>query len=109
MSETPSSYDEAAESGVYFVSGKPKPEGITAFDFPVVANRTSAASVTVWGRAPGPGGVVVQTRRHGAWVAVRRLLLGAHATFQTTVSQPGAGVFRAVLGGETSLAWTVSK
>ena len=74
-----------------------------------VADRTSLATVTVWGRAPGRGWVVVQTRRRGGWVAVRRLLLAAHATFQTAVSQRGAGVFRAVLGRETSLAWTVSK
>ncbi len=103
------SYDEASESGVYYADGTPKPEGITAFAFPLVGNRTGPRSVAVWGRAPGAGRVLVQRRRAGTWVTVRSLNASDHATFQTSVPLAGAGVLRAVQGSQTSLSWTVAK
>jgi hypothetical protein len=103
------SHDEVSESGVYFVNGSPKPEGVTAFDFPFVGHRLNSSAVSVWGRAPAAGAVVVQRRQGGAWIAERRITVAAHATFQATLSMRGSGVMRAVLGTQTSLVWTVSK
>jgi hypothetical protein len=103
------SHEEASESGVYFVSGSPKPEGITAYSFPLVGNRVNSSKVSVWGRVPAAGTVVVQRRQAGTWVAQRQVTVGAHATFQATIAMRGSGVVRAVLGTLASLTWTVAK
>lgn len=102
-------YGLSAQSGIYYLNGRPKPAAL-AFRFPVVGNRGRSGRVTVWVRAPASGRVVVQARAgaraRGSWRAVATR--GVHAGEVFEVSAPvGTGEVRASLGGLVSLVWRV--
>lgn len=96
-------YADSAESGVYFISGKPKP-ALHAFQFPLVVSR-AGGSVVAWGRAPAAGKVVIERRTGSAWSKVATLRVARHSTFLTHVTQKGGTDFRAVIGGVSSRVW----
>jgi hypothetical protein len=98
------SYAATSQSGVYFRDGRPKP-ALRAFRFPLVAQRTGASSVRVWGRAPVGGTVEIERRTRSGWQPVRRLHVGIHSTFITQIRTRGALIVRGRIGDETSLAW----
>ena len=77
--EPPNSYRDA---GLYYYDGSAKP-AVAAYRFPFVAVHSSQG-VTLWGRAPRPGEVLIQRLVHGRW---RHVL-----TLQTT----SGGIFYAV-------------
>ena len=98
------SYGATAQSGVYYLDGRPKP-ALTAFRFPLVAWRRGKASLEVWGRAPTAGHVVVQERAGGTWRPVKTLSVRARATFVFEIAAAHPVDLRALIGGQTSLVW----
>jgi len=96
-------YQEASESGVFFIDGRPKP-ALTAFRFPVVVWRAAGGSMRVWGRAPVSGRLEIQERRRRAWKTVRVLTVGGGSTFTTAIA-PFSGAVRGVVAGQASLTW----
>ena len=98
------SFTATNQSGVYLRDGRAKPAR-RAFAFPFVAERAGRGSVRVWGRAPSAGTVVVERRTATGWRAVRRLRVGAHATFQARLKPGASRRLRARIGAQTSLVW----
>jgi hypothetical protein len=97
----------AAESGLYYADGRPKPAAI-AFRFPFVTDRLDPGRVRAWGRAPVGGRVVVERQTGGRWRALATLTAAAHGVFLTTIALSGRALLRARVGGQTSLTWTQS-
>jgi len=97
-------YGATAQSGVYFLSGRPKP-ALTAFRFPLVAWRIGRAGLDVWGRAPVSGRLLVEQLAGSRWKTIRTLRERRHATFLIQVPGPGPVDLRAQIAGQTSLVW----
>jgi hypothetical protein len=100
------SYGATNQSGVYFVSGKPKPAA-QAFEFPLVAWRATSSAIEIWGRAPAAGQLVLERQSGSAWRTVRVLNEKARATFLTQIAARGALHLRARIGDQTSLVWNL--
>jgi hypothetical protein len=99
-------YEYTNQSGVYFLDGRPKPS-LTAFRFPLVAERRDRDHVFVWGIAPNRGRVSVQARLGGAWRTLARFQAPARPhPFTATVELRRPTQLRAVLGRQQSLPWT---
>jgi hypothetical protein len=98
------SYGATAQSGVYYLDGRPKP-ALTAFQFPLVAWRAGRSGLDVWGRAPASGRVAVQQFANSAWKTLRTLRERAHATFLIKIQGSGPVSLRARVAGQTSLVW----
>ncbi len=96
------------QSGVYYLNGQPKP-GLTAFRFPFVVEPAGRGHAVVWGLAPATGTVVVQVRRGAGWRTVARFRKANHAIFTRKISASAGQLFRARLGGQTSLAWRLRR
>lgn len=95
------------QSGLYFLSGKPKPT-LTAFRFPFVALH-QGRRLRLWGRTPlsAPGRVVVQ--RHGSgWKTVAVLYANRYGIFNATRAF-AAGVYRARFGTSKSLEFSTTE
>jgi len=101
------SYLMTSQSGVYYLDGRPKPT-LRAFRFPFVAARAGRAGVELWGRAPAAGRLVLERRDGARWSAVHALVVGARETFLVRLRAPGAVVWRARVGRQTSIAWRLS-
>lgn len=101
----PSVTGPGPKGGLYFLDGVPKPAA-TAYRFPFVTERLTAADVLAWGRSPRAGVLRVQQLRAGTWTTLRTLHVATHAVFQTPVALRGAGVLRAQVDGQTSLTWS---
>lgn len=86
-------------SGVYFLDGTPKPS-FTAYRFPFVVMGS-----TVWGIAPAAGTLAVQRESGGSWHTLFNVRASAGATFTHRISSRLHGSFRAVVDGQSSLAW----
>jgi Cellulase (glycosyl hydrolase family 5) len=95
------------DSGIYYQNGRAKPAA-TAYRFPFVTQRLSSSRVLAWGRAPSGGHLLIQRESGSTWRTVAGLHVGAHQVFDKTLSQSGAGTFRAQLAGATSLTWSQS-
>ena len=98
------SYGETAQSGVYYINGRPKP-ALTAYRFPLVAWRTGRSTLEVWGRAPASGRLVVDELAGAGWKPVRTLRERAQGTFAIEIPATGSVDLRGVIGGQTSLVW----
>ena len=98
------SYGETAQSGVYYINGRPKP-ALTAFRFPLVAWRTGRSTLEVWGRVPTSGRLVVDELAGAGWKPVRTLRERAQGTFAIEIPATGSVDLRGVIGGQTSLVW----
>ena len=99
-------YGLSAQSGIYYLNGRPKPAAL-AFRFPVVGNRGRSGRVTVWVRAPSSGRLVVQARGRGHWRAVAARSVRGGEVLEVAVASSTRDV-RASLGGLVSLVWPVS-
>lgn len=86
-------------SGVYFRDGRPKPS-LTAYRFPFVVMGSTA-----WGIAPASGTVTVQRKSGHSWHTLFRLHASARGTFTHRVPSGLRGSFRALVNGQSSLAW----
>lgn len=99
-------------SGVYFHDGKPKPS-LVAYRFPfvVMKNGTSAKPATtasVWGIAPVTGTVNVQRKVGHGWKTIFSTHVRSGNVFVRNVAASQTGYYRAVAGGQYSLAWKYS-
>jgi hypothetical protein len=99
------SYAATYQAGLYYLNGTPKPAA-QAFRFPFVTKRLNRGQVEAWGRAPAAGRLAIEMLRGATWTVVRRLSVRADQVFLPTLAIRGAQVFRAQLGGQTSLTWT---
>jgi hypothetical protein len=100
------------QSGLYFhaqqlAAAKPKPF-FEAFRFPFVAFRRGGG-VYVWAHTPfgKPGSVVVQQRAKRGWKPVKKLRADRYGIAQAVLRVRPVGQFRAVLGGERSLPFSM--
>jgi len=101
------SYGDSNQSGLYRLGGEVKPAA-QAFRFPLVAERAGGRMLRVWGRSPVAGRVIVERRRRGRWIAVRRTSVTAHGTFLLRVrAGTGRDRLRARVGTERSLVWSM--
>lgn len=101
------SYAATYQSGMYLLDGTRKPSA-QAFRFPLVVTGRTGDRLSVWWRAPASGRISVQVRRGGRWTTVRRTRARASGIGQTTVPARRTQAVRAVLGDESSYAWTGS-
>ena len=100
------------QSGLYFyaprlASAKPKPF-LEAFRFPFVA-LLRGSGVYVWAHTPlgKPGVITVQQTFKGGWKNVKRLRVDRYGIAQAVLRMRPVGQFRAVLGGERSLPFSM--
>ena len=87
------------QSGLYFVSGKPKPS-LRSFRFPFVAFKT-ASGIDVWGRTPWSkaGTVIVEQQSGGGWARLGIVKTNANGIFLTHYASKRSGPLRARLAG----------
>jgi hypothetical protein len=97
-------FNGTQQSGLFFRDGRPKP-AYRAFRFPFIAGRDSGGGLFVWGKAPAPGGVVVERQTAGGWARLARASAGPNQIFEARIGVRGGFKVRARQGGETSLPW----
>jgi hypothetical protein len=107
------SYGATLQSGVYFrgptvAQDRPKPFSFQAFRFPFTAYRRRGVA-QIWGLAPHPGTVAIETRRRGHWRHAFRVRTRRGRLFLRPRRIRKGTVLRARQGSETSLAWRVSQ
>ena len=90
--------------GLYFLSGKPKPSA-RAFRFPFVADPGKGSRVSVWGKAPHKGKVVIERLSGKRWQRVGRAKAGKTRVFSARLKVKGNPKLRARADGQTSLPW----
>jgi hypothetical protein len=96
-------YAASYQTGLYYVTGRPKPAAI-AFRFPFVAERRGRATIA-WGRAPVAGRLHIESRLAGHWVNVGTLSVSAGEVFEKALRLQGSATLRAQVDGQTSLIW----
>jgi hypothetical protein len=90
-------------SGLYYYGGGAKPS-LEAFRFPLVV-WPNGRRASVWGIAPRSGRLAVQRRGGRSWQTLFSLRVSAGHVFVRAISAKLRGSFRAVVAGESSLAW----
>lgn len=98
-------YATAYETGLYYLSGQPKPAA-TAFRFPFVTSRSNPRTVVAWGRAPAAGTLVIERLSGGNWKPIVTLQAGFHEVFEKTFVLRSGATLRAQVAGQTSLPWS---
>ncbi len=99
------SYGATSQSGMYFLDGQPKPGPLTAFRFPFVVSRTSRSRLTIWGRSPAAGRLLIERQAGTEWRAIAEMRVNSHSTFVTQVVDTGPVTLRATVDGQSSLPW----
>jgi hypothetical protein len=97
------------QSGLWFVDGRPKPS-LLAFRFPFVAYR-SGGGISYWGRVESQGAASVRLELDagGHWQVIGRARADRYGVFRGSLrAAGGAGLVRAVAGGETSLPFSLT-
>jgi hypothetical protein len=92
------------QSGLFFLTGKPKPSA-QSFRFPFVTERRSPKKVFAWGKSPRDGTLQIETKRKRGWRTEKRLEVEAGEVFTRTLRLRGKEELRASVGGEKSLTW----
>jgi hypothetical protein len=100
------SYATTSQSGVFFLSGAPKP-ALEAFRFPLAAWR-AGGGVEVWARAPAAGLLRIERLQDGRWRAVLAAPVASHAIVLEHLVQRGPITLRAALAGGTSPPFSLS-
>ena len=93
-----------AGTGLYYLNGEPKPSA-QAFRFPFVADRAGPGKLTLWGKAPAAGKVIVERKRGKEWQPATTLRAGKNRIFLGKMAQRGKAELRARVEGERSLVW----
>jgi hypothetical protein len=93
-------------TGLFLADCSPKPAA-TAFRFPFVLQRTSKSEAAVWGRSPANGKLEIEKRSTSGWRKVSSLNVKRDNVFSTTLSARTSGKYRATVGDETSLVWSL--
>ncbi|MBF6620073.1 MAG: hypothetical protein ITG02_07565 [Patulibacter sp.] len=101
------SYDATYQSGMYLLDGTRKPSA-RAFRFPLVVTARRRDRLHVWWRSPRSGRVAIQVRQGNRWRTVRRVRTRTGGVGRTTVPAARTRSVRAVVGGESSYAWSGS-
>jgi len=91
-------------TGVFFADGTPKPS-LTAWRFPLVADRVNRKKVELWAKAPVAGKVAFQLKQGKRWRTVAKRKAGAGAVVTKRIKLVGHAKLRAKVGGEKSLVW----
>ena len=81
----------------------------TAFRFPFVLDRKSKSKVFVWGKSPAKGKLRIQRKQGAGWRGVKSLSVKAGRVFTSKLEVRGKGKYRATIGDETSLTWSLRK
>jgi hypothetical protein len=97
-------FNGTQQSGLFFRDGRAKP-AYRAFRFPFIVGRDSAGGLFVWGKAPQPGGLVIEKQSGGGWTPIARASAGANQIFEGRLASQGRVKVRARQGGEVSLPW----
>ncbi len=100
------SYGTTSQSGIYYVDGGLKPPLAQAFAFPLVATRSAPGELSVWGRSPASGRVVIERLAGGAWKPLASRFVARGGTFVVDVPGAGPATLRAEVAGHLSLPWT---
>jgi hypothetical protein len=91
-------------SGVFYYNGVAKP-AFEAFRFPFVVWPIKRRA-TVWGISPQSGRLLIQRRGRSSWKTLFTLRVSSGSVFTRTIPATLRGSFRAVVAGESSLAWS---
>ena len=102
----PAGFGATQQSGLFYREGQPKP-AYRAFRFPFVAIRNKQGSLLLWGKAPSPGGLVVERRTPHGWAPLAHPVAGPGRIFLARVDAGGRFQARARQGHEASLPWHV--
>lgn len=101
------SYAATYQSGMYLRDGARKPSA-QAFRYPLVVTGRTRDGLRVWWRSPRSGRAAIQVRQGTRWRTVRRVRVRAGGVGQATVPAGRTRGVRAVVGGESSYAWSGS-
>jgi hypothetical protein len=101
-------FEDTFQAGLFLANGDPKPAA-TSFRFPFVLDPRSGGKVLAWGKAPEAGKLTIEKKRHGGWRNVATLHASKNRVFAETLALRGNGEFRATVGGENSLVWSLRK
>jgi hypothetical protein len=96
-----------AGGGLYFQSGAAKPAA-AAYRFPFVAIPSAHGKLTIWGRAPARGPVLIEERAGRRWRRVLRLTANAGGIFYAKYRLGSHLYLRAVAGSAVSPVWATS-
>jgi hypothetical protein len=92
-------------SGLMWEDGRKKP-GLTAFQFPFLAERNRKGKTTAWGIPPDSGKVKIQRQTGKRWRTIESVDVDADEPFSTKLDDlPRRADLRARLGANRSLKW----
>lgn len=91
--------------GLYFDNGLAKPSA-AAFRFPFVALKASHDALSVWGKAPQAGTIIVERRVRRRWSPIRRVNASRGGIFFLKLRYRPGSAIRAQVGRQTSLTWS---
>jgi hypothetical protein len=66
-------------------------------------------SAFVWGKSPVKGKLAIEKKQGGGWRKVDSLNVKRNKVFTADLKARGKGKYRATIGDETSLVWTLRK
>ena len=95
------------QTGLFFADGRKKP-AFQAWRFPFVLDRLQGPAVKVWTIPPRNGTLQIQRKVGKNWRTISRAAGRDGKILQRTVRLPGSATLRGVVGGEESLAFSVS-
>jgi hypothetical protein len=96
-----------ADAGLYFNSGAPKPSA-AAYQFPFATIRYRKKYLIMWGRAPAPGGVVIERSVGTSWKPILRLRTTPGGIFYASRRFNAKWLLRAREGLQVSPSFTIS-
>jgi hypothetical protein len=95
-----------ADAGLYFNGGQPKPAA-AAYQFPFATIRYRKKYVIMWGRAPAPGGVVIERSVGTTWKPILRLRTTPGGIFYASRRFNAKWLLRAREGTQVSPSFTI--
>lgn len=99
-------YAATTQSGLFFLSGEPKPAA-KAFAFPFVVMRRGRHGVEAWGMAPRAGAVTLERRSGKTWRPIVRMRPHHDRVFHRRLSLRQTAEIRAVQGRRSTASWHV--
>jgi hypothetical protein len=90
--------------GLFYSNGQPKPAA-TAFQFPFMTHRSNRRTISVWGRAPAAGLLLIERLQGAGWAVRARVTVRARQVFTRRLFLRGGALLRAQVAGQTSLIW----
>lgn len=107
LRDPPNQGNVFAGGGLYFGTGVAKPSA-AAYRFPFIAIPAHHHKLTIWGRAPAPGSVVVQKLTKRGWRSVLVLTTTAGGVFYANFRLGSHLQLRAKAGSAISPVWATS-